>query len=241
MRGYVERGVAVLDGSAGLDPGNLAIEVACRDAGPAFSSNASNCRGNDPPDRFLIRLMSRRGSGGGNHPIFATGHGRDSGKDGFRGLAFLQGGNDRMGTMIGGHITTLSSIAGAICRDAANFLALRDPARKLRQHRRVADMAPIGRPRGPSGSARRSRHVSCTVSHVAPSVRATMANAPLRAAMLAGRPSAFARDLDASAVDRQVQWPIEATMRDVDGAPSAGLRGPNEATTPFRSGGKTAC
>jgi hypothetical protein len=48
----------------------------------------------------------------------------------------------------------------------------------------------------------------------------------LRAAVLAGVPLPFALDLDAGAVDQQVQRPLRAGIGDVDLQGAMGLRGP---------------
>ena len=47
-----------------------------------------------------------------------------------------------MSAALGDRIMALAGVAGAVWRDAADLLALRYPAEKVGQHRRIADMAP---------------------------------------------------------------------------------------------------
>jgi hypothetical protein len=47
-----------------------------------------------------------------------------------------------MGAAVSNGIVAFARVVGAICRDAADFLVLRDLTEKIGQNRRIADMTP---------------------------------------------------------------------------------------------------
>ena len=112
-----ERGVAVQDGDADLEFGDLTV-----------LHNASS---------------SRSGSGGGIHSIFATGHGREtwtpkgliarhgSSGNGIPELCVLPGRDDGMSTAMCNRIVALARVVGAICRDSADCPVRRNLVEKV--------------------------------------------------------------------------------------------------------------
>ena len=98
----------------------------------------------------------------------------------------------------------LAGIEGTIGGDAGDLLIGRDLVQKFRQHGGITHVAD-GELRGPD---LQGLLVSSDVN-LAP-------DAALRAAMLAGSPLAFALNLDAGAVDQEVQRPLRSTIGDVD-------------------------
>ena len=100
-----------------------------------------------------------------------------------------------MGATVSDGIVAFACVVGPICRDAADFLVRRDLAEQVGQNRCIANVAP-GDLHGPN----LQRFLINPQMDLAP-------DAPFRAAMLAGVPLAFALDLDAGAVDQQVQRP----------------------------------
>ena len=127
--GYAEGGVAVHDCNADLDFGNLAVEVPRHeplaqqfdrvhlrlDAAPAVVSTPSSPQG---PVEILgcpQGLIARHSSSGGRLP----------------GLRVLAGRDDGMGTAICNRIVALARVVGAVSRDAADLLALRDLVEKV--------------------------------------------------------------------------------------------------------------
>jgi len=135
---------------------------------------------------------------------FVSGHG--SSGDGLPWLGVLARWDDSVGTTIGDRVGALARVVGAICRHATNLLILRNLAEKVRQHRRVADMAS-----GDLDGSDLQRLLVDPEVDLAP-------DPPFGAAMLAYVPLAFALDLDAGAVDQQVQRPLGAAIRDVYGS-----------------------
>src|SRR5699024_10599056 len=105
----------------------------------------------------------------------------------------LAGRYDRGCTSGGDGIVALAGVERAVGSDAADLLIWRDLVQKLGQHGRVAHVAG-GELGGPD--------FQCLLINsdvdLAP-------DTPLRATILAGIPLAFALDLDACAVDQQVQ------------------------------------
>src|SRR5690606_37550953 len=99
----------------------------------------------------------------------------------------------------------LAGIIGSVSGDAADLLACRDLAEQVGQDRCITDMAP-----GDLDSADLQCLLVDSEVDLAP-------DAPLGAAVLARVPLAFALNLDAGAVDQQVQRPFGATIRNVDG------------------------
>lgn len=97
-----------------------------------------------------------------------------------------------MGTALGDCVMAFPRIVGAVCRDAADLLVRRDLVEQIRQHRRVADVAPgdLDRP-----------NLQCSL--VNPEVDLAP-DAAFRATVLACVPLAFALNLDARAVNQQV-------------------------------------
>ena len=110
-----------------------------------------------------------------------------------------------MGAALSDRVVAFARVIGAICRDAANLLVLRDLAEQIGQDRCVTDMAP---------GDLDSPDLQCFL--VDPEVDLAQ-DTPFGAAMLAGVPFAFALDLDARAVDEQVQRALRTTVGDVDG------------------------
>jgi hypothetical protein len=104
---------------------------------------------------------------------------------------------ERSGTAGGDGLMTLARVEGAIGDDASDLLIGRDLVEEFGQHRRITDIA-----RGELGGA----DLQCLL--VDPDVDLAP-DAALRAAVLAGVPLPFALDLDARAVDQQVQGPAD--------------------------------
>ena len=106
-----------------------------------------------------------------------------------------------MGATIGDRVVTLSSIVGAICGDAADLFVHWYLTEQIGQHRGIADVAP-----GDLDGADLQRFLVDPEVDLAP-------DAPFGAAVLAGVPLTFALDLDACAVDQQMQRPGSTTVR----------------------------
>ena len=100
---------------------------------------------------------------------------------------------------------TFPGVVGAICRDAADLLVLWDLTEKIGQHRCIADVAS-----GDFDSPDLQRFLIDPEVDLAP-------DAAFRAAMLACVPRAFPFDLDARAINQQVQQILGAAIGDVDG------------------------
>ena len=200
---YAERGVAVQDGDADLELGDLTVEVPSHeplaqqlhamhlrlDAASAVISAPSS------PDRAaeVFRcpqcFVSCDRTGGDRLPR----------------LGVLAGWDDCVGTAIGDRVVALSSIVGAIRGDAADLLVRGDLTEKIGQHRCISDVA-----RGDLDGSNFQCFLIDPEVDLAP-------GAAFRATMLAGVPLAFALDLDARAVDEQVQRALRPTVGDVDG------------------------
>lgn len=200
---YAERGVAVQDGDADLELGDLTVEVPSHeplaqqlhamhlrlDAASAVISAPSS------PDRAaeVFRcpqcFVSCDRTGGDRLPR----------------LGVLAGWDDCVGTAIGDRVVALSSIVGAIRGDAADLLVRGDLTEKVGQHRCISDVAP-----GDLDGSNFQCFLIDPEVDLAP-------DAAFRATMLAGVPLAFALDLDARAVDEQVQRALRPTVGDVDG------------------------
>ena len=88
----------------------------------------------------------------------------------------------------------LAGVERAVGSDASDLLIWRDLVQKLGQHGSVTNIAG-GELGGPD--------FQCLLIN---SDVDLALDTPLRATMLAGTPLAFALDLDACAVDQQVQW-----------------------------------
>ena len=110
-----------------------------------------------------------------------------------------------MGAAIRDGIVALACVVGTICRDAADFLVRRDLAEQVWQNRCVTNVAS-----GDLDGSDFQRFLVDPEVDLAP-------DPAFRAAMLAGVPLAFALDLDARAVDEQVQRATRPTVGDVDG------------------------
>lgn len=123
----------------------------------------------------------------------------------------------------------LAGVEGAVGSDGGDVLVGRDLAQQFGQHWRIADIA--GRE---LGRADFQRFLIDADVDLAP-------DPTFSAAMLAGVPLAFALDLDASAVDQQVQRTVRTAVGDVDLQRSMGLRGATGATVPSHSGAVIAC
>ena len=123
----------------------------------------------------------------------------------FPRLGILAGRDDGMRTAVGDGIVAFASIVGAISGDAAGLLIGRDLAQQVWQHRRIADII--------SGDLDGPTFLRVLVD---PEVNLAP-DATFRTAMIAGVPLTFALDLDACAVDQQIQQPRGATVGDVDG------------------------
>ena len=96
-------------------------------------------------------------------------------------------------------------VVGAVGGDGADRLAFGDLAEQVRQHGTIT-VAAGGEFDG--ADVRRGRvHGQMHLAPLASSLRA----------MLARLPFAIAEELDASAVDQQVQWPIGTSIRNLDG------------------------
>jgi hypothetical protein len=123
---------------------------------------------------------------------------------GLPGFGVLAGRDDRGGTAGGDGVMALAGVEGAVGGDAGDLLIGRDLVEQFGQHGRVADVAggELGRP-----------DFQCFL--VDPDVDLAP-DAPFGAAMLAGVPLAFALDLDAGAVDQQVQRAVRSAIGDVD-------------------------
>ena len=119
-------------------------------------------------------------------------------------LGVPAGRDDGMGTAVSDGIVALAGVVGTVCRDTADLLVIRDLAEEVGQDRRIADVAP-GDLNGPN----LQRFLVDPEVDLAP-------DATFRATMLAGVPFAFALDLDAGAVDQQVQRAFRSTVWNVD-------------------------
>ena len=120
---------------------------------------------------------------------------------GFHGLAFLRGGMMACGAALGDGVMALAGVVGAVSGDAADLLIGRDLVEQLGQHGRVAHVAG-----GELGRPDLQRLLVDPDVDLAP-------DAAFRAAVLAGVPLAFALDLDAGAVDQQVQRALASRDR----------------------------
>jgi len=151
------------------------------------------------PDRAAEVFRSSQGLVSGHRPC----------GDGFPWLGVFAGRDDGVGATIGAtigdRIVARSSVIGAVGGDAADLLMGRDLAQQVRQHRRIADVAP-----GDLDRPNLQRFLVDPEVDLAP-------NAPFRTAMLACIPLAFTFDLDPGAVDQQVQRPLGASIWDVHG------------------------
>ena len=110
-----------------------------------------------------------------------------------------------MGAAVSYGIVAFACVVGPICCDAADFLVCRDLAEQVGQNRCIANVAP-----GDLNSPNLQCFLIDAKVDFAP-------DPPLRAAMLAGVPFAFALNLDAGAIDQQVQRTLGAAIGDVDG------------------------
>jgi hypothetical protein len=110
---------------------------------------------------------------------------------------------DRGSTTGGDGIVALAGVERTVCSDAADLLIWRDLIEQLGQHRRVTNIAG-GELGGPD--------FQCLFIN---SDVALAPDTPLRVTMLAGIPLAFALDLDACAVDQQVQRTACSTVGNV--------------------------
>ena len=110
-----------------------------------------------------------------------------------------------MGAAVSDGIVAFACVVGPICRDAADFLVRRDLAEQVGQNRCIANVAP-----GDLNRPDLQRFLINPEVDLAP-------DATFPATMLAGVPFSFALDLDAGAVDQQVQRPLGAAIRDIDG------------------------
>ena len=109
------------------------------------------------------------------------------------GLSVLAGRNDRGSVTGGDGVMAFAGVKGAIGGDASDLLIGRDLVQQLGQHRRVAHVAAreLGRPD-------LQRLLVDPDVDLAP-------DAPFGASVLARTPLAFTLDLDAGAVDQEVQ------------------------------------
>ena len=98
----------------------------------------------------------------------------------------------------------LAGVVGAIGRDAADLLVGRDLVEQFRQHGRVAYVAG-GELDGPDLQG----FLIDPDMDLAP-------DTALRATVLAGVPLPFALDLDAGAIDQEVQRPLRPAIGDID-------------------------
>ena len=127
-----------------------------------------------------------------------SGHG--SCGDGLARFGVLAGRDDGMGAAVGDGIVAFARVVGAIGRDAADLLVLWDLTEKVGQHRRITNVAP-----GDLDGSDLQRFLVDPEVYLAP-------DPPFGAAMLAGVPLALALDLDARAVDEQVQRALRPTV-----------------------------
>ena len=143
-------------------------------------------------------FVSRYGPGGDGLPRPGVPAGRDHG----------------VGPAVSNGIVAFARIASAVCGDAADRLVRRDPAGQDGQDGRITDVAP--------GDLDRS-DLQCLP--VGPGMDPAP-DTPLRTTVPARMPFAFAPDLDAGAVDQQVQRSPGATAGDVhcQGFPAARQR-----------------
>lgn len=109
------------------------------------------------------------------------------------------------GAAVGNSVMAFAHIVGTVGGAAADLLICWDLAEQVGQDRRVTDVVPYGFD-GP--------HLQCLFVN---SEVGLAPDAPFGTAMLAGVPLDFTFDLDAGAVDQQVQWAVGATIRNVDG------------------------
>ncbi len=119
-----------------------------------------------------------------------------------------------MGAAISYSIVALSSVIGAVGRDAGDLLVHRDLAYKIRQHGRVTDMA---------ASDLDGPNLQCLL--IDPKIN--LAPDPsLGVAVFARMPLTFALNLDPGAIDQRVQRPRGAPIQDVhdQGLLTAGKR-----------------
>lgn len=108
-----------------------------------------------------------------------------------------------MGAAVSNGIVAFARVVGAICRDAADFLVLRDLTEKIGQNRRIADMTPCD-----LDSPDLQRFLVNSEVNLAP-------DTPLGTTMFASVPLTFTLDLDPSAINQKVQWAAGASIRDV--------------------------
>ena len=125
--------------------------------------------------------------------------------DGLPRPRVLAGRDNGVGTTVSDRIMAFARIIGAVSGDAADLLACWDLAEQVGQDRCISDVAP--------GDFDRS-NLQCLLVDAEVDLAP---DAPFGAAVLARVPLAFALNLDAGAVDQQVQRPFGATIRDVDG------------------------
>ena len=112
--------------------------------------------------------------------------------------------NDRGSAAGSDGVMAFAGVEGAIGGHAADLLIGRDLVEKFGQHGRVADIA---------GGELRSPDLQCLL--IDPDVDLAP-DAALRAAVLAGVPLPFALDLDARAVDQEMERSLRAAIGDVD-------------------------
>jgi len=108
-----------------------------------------------------------------------------------------------MGTPVGDGIVAIARVVSAVGGHAADLLVGRDLAQKVGQHRRIANVV--------SGNLHRPDLQRLFVDpkmDLAP-------DAPFGSAMLTCVPLTFTLDLDAGAVDQEVQGTLRATIGDV--------------------------
>ena len=151
------------------------------DATPAVVSVPSSPEGSADVFRCPHGFVSRGGTGG----------------DGLPKLCVLARRDDSVGAAIRDGIVASASVLGAIRGDAADLLVRRDLIEKIGQNRCIANVAP--------GDLNSPDFQFCSID---PEVDLAP-DPPFRATMLAGVPLAFALDLDARAVDEQVQRPFD--------------------------------
>ena len=110
-----------------------------------------------------------------------------------------------MGAPVGDGIVALAGVIGAVGGHRADLFANRDLAEQIGQDRCVTNVAP-----GDLDGSDLQRFLVDPEVDLAP-------DASIAATMLAGVPLAFALDLDARAVDEQVQRALRPSVGDVDG------------------------
>lgn len=193
-------GAAVDDGDADRDCRDLSVEVTRHEAlahgfiTAYLGRYAASTLVSAPvlPDRATEVFRSSQGR--------VSGHGIRS--EGLPELCVFARWDDGSRLMASDDVVAFAGIIGTVCGDATDRLVCPDLVEQIRQHRRVSDVAP-----GDLDSA----NLPCFL--VNPEVELAP-DAPFRPTMLTCVPLAFAFDLDASAIDQQVQWFLRTTMWD---------------------------